>query len=117
MSTSTGEPPSFITTRMGKRGTLVIPAVLRQQIGLEEGTPVVAEARDGGVFIRPLVGRAISSGRRRTVLDAANRAYAALRADQSAWAAEQTERSVWDTFASETLPREAWSEDDFFPEK
>ena len=117
MNTTTGEPPSFITTRMGKRGTLVIPAVLRQQIGLEDGTPVVAEARDGGVFIRPLVRRAISSERRRAVLDAANRAYAVLRADHNAWAAEQAERTAWDGFASETLPPEAWSEDDFLPEK
>ena len=117
MSTTTGKPPSFITTRMGKRGALVIPAVLRQQIGLEDGTPVVAEARDGGVFIRPLVGRAISSERRRAVLDAANRAYAVLRADHNSWAAEQAERTAWDSLASETQPREAWSEDDFLPEK
>jgi AbrB family looped-hinge helix DNA binding protein len=102
---------------MGKRGTLVIPAGLRQQIGLEAGTPVVAEARDGGVFIRPLVGRAISSKRRRAVLDAANRAYAALRDNHSAWAAEQTERTVWDSFASETLPQDVWSVDDSLPEK
>lgn len=117
MSTATGEQPGPITTRVGKRGALVIPAILRQQIGLEEGTPVVAEARDGGVFIRPLVKRSISSERRHAVLDAANRAYAALRADRSAWASEQTERAAWDGLASETLPTEAWSEDDFLPEK
>lgn len=41
------------TARIGKRGSFVIPAWLRRQVGLEEGSTVIAEERDGGVLIRP----------------------------------------------------------------
>ena len=41
------------TSKVGKRGTVVIPARLRKQYGLEEGTYVVAEERDDGILIRP----------------------------------------------------------------
>jgi AbrB family looped-hinge helix DNA binding protein len=41
--------------RVGKRGTLVIPARLRGMFGLEEGTDVVIEATPDGVLIRPAV--------------------------------------------------------------
>lgn len=43
------------TTRIGRRGTVVIPAALRRRLGLEEGSLVVAEERDGGVLLRPAV--------------------------------------------------------------
>ena len=42
-------------SRVGKRGTVVIPAALRRRYGIEEGTFVVAEPREGGVLIRPAV--------------------------------------------------------------
>lgn len=45
----------FESTRIGKRGTLVIPAKLRRIFGLEEGTEVVAEQTAEGVLIRPAV--------------------------------------------------------------
>lgn len=41
------------TTRVGKRGTLVIPAALRRRFGIEEGSTVIAEERDEGILIRP----------------------------------------------------------------
>lgn len=41
------------TTRIGRRGTLVIPAALRRRFGLEEGSTVIAEERDEGILIRP----------------------------------------------------------------
>lgn len=41
------------TTRIGKRGTLVIPAALRRRFGLEEGSTVIAEERKEGILIRP----------------------------------------------------------------
>ena len=41
------------TTKVGKRGTVVIPAPLRRRFGLEEGSLVLAEAREDGVLIRP----------------------------------------------------------------
>src|SRR5436305_4149110 len=43
-----------ITTRIGRRGELVIPAALRRAYGIEAGTSVTAERRDGGIFIRPV---------------------------------------------------------------
>lgn len=41
------------TARIGKRGTLVIPAELRQRLGLEEDSIVMIEEREGGILIRP----------------------------------------------------------------
>jgi AbrB family looped-hinge helix DNA binding protein len=41
--------------KVGKRGAIIVPAKLRKHYGLEEGTVVVAEAREEGVLIRPAV--------------------------------------------------------------
>ena len=41
------------TSKVGKRGSVVIPARLRQQYGIEEGSLVIAEARKDGILIRP----------------------------------------------------------------
>ena len=41
------------TIKMGKRGTLVLPAKLRKQFGLEDGSLLVTEAKDGEIRIRP----------------------------------------------------------------
>jgi AbrB family looped-hinge helix DNA binding protein len=43
------------TSKVGKRGTVVIPAALRRRFGIEEGTLVVAEATEEGVLLRPAV--------------------------------------------------------------
>jgi AbrB family looped-hinge helix DNA binding protein len=43
------------SSRIGKRGTLVIPAKLRRIFGFEEGTEVIAEQTSEGVLIRPAV--------------------------------------------------------------
>jgi AbrB family looped-hinge helix DNA binding protein len=40
---------------MGKRGTVVVPAVLRERYGLDEGTLVIAEEREDGILLRPAV--------------------------------------------------------------
>src|SRR5271170_7789644 len=48
-------PTSAEPSRVGKRGTVVIPAALRRRYGIEEGTFVVAEPREGGILIRPAV--------------------------------------------------------------
>ena len=45
----------FETTKVGKRGTVVIPVAIRRKYGLEEGSLVVAEAREEGVLLRPAV--------------------------------------------------------------
>ncbi len=41
------------SSRVGKRGSVVIPAGLRRRFGIEEGSMVIAEAHEGGVLIRP----------------------------------------------------------------
>jgi len=41
--------------RVGKRGTIIVPAKLRKRYGIQEGTVVTAEAREDGVLIRPAV--------------------------------------------------------------
>jgi AbrB family looped-hinge helix DNA binding protein len=47
------------TTKVGKRGTVVIPAPLRRRFGIEEGSLVIAEEREDGVLIRPAMAVAI----------------------------------------------------------
>jgi AbrB family looped-hinge helix DNA binding protein len=41
------------TSKVGKRGTLVIPARLRRRFGIEEGSEVIAEETPEGILIRP----------------------------------------------------------------
>ena len=41
--------------KVGKRGTIIVPAKLRKQYGIEEGTLVTTDAREDGVLIRPAV--------------------------------------------------------------
>jgi len=43
------------TSKVGKRGMIVIPARLRRAFGIEEGATVIAEARQDGILIRPAV--------------------------------------------------------------
>ena len=43
------------TSKVGKRGVIVIPANLRKQFGFEEGSLVITEAREDGVLIRPAI--------------------------------------------------------------
>jgi len=43
------------TTKLGKRGTLVVPAAIRRRFGLEEGSLVLVEEHEDGILIRPAV--------------------------------------------------------------
>ena len=43
------------TAKIGKRGTLVIPAKLRQRFALQEGDLLVTEEREDGILLRPAV--------------------------------------------------------------
>src|ERR1700744_1673460 len=43
------------TAKLGKRGTLVIPAKLRQRFALQEGDLLVTEEREDGILLRPAV--------------------------------------------------------------
>lgn len=47
--------PVTESSRVGKRGTLVIPAKLRRIFGLREGSEVIAEETPEGILIRPAV--------------------------------------------------------------
>lgn len=41
------------SSKVGKRGTFVIPAKLRRRFGLEEGAEVIAEETPEGILLRP----------------------------------------------------------------
>lgn len=41
------------TSRVGKRGTIVIPVAIRRRLRIEEGAFVIVEEREDGVLIRP----------------------------------------------------------------
>ena len=41
--------------KVGKRGTIIVPAKLRKRYGIEEGAIVTTEPREDGVLIRPAV--------------------------------------------------------------
>ena len=43
------------TSKVGKRGVIVVPARLRRKFGIKEGGLVVAEERAEGILIRPAV--------------------------------------------------------------
>ena len=43
------------TSRVGKRGSVVIPAKIRRRYQIEEGTLVTVEEREEGLLIRPAV--------------------------------------------------------------
>ena len=43
------------TVRIGKRGTIVIPAKMRKRYRLEEGGVLLTEEREDGIFLRPAV--------------------------------------------------------------
>ena len=43
------------TSKVGKRGSIVIPSRLRKRFGIQEGTLVIAEERGDGILIRPAV--------------------------------------------------------------
>ena len=47
--------PRKETSRVGKRGAIVVPALMRRKFGIDEGSLVIAEERDDGILIRPAV--------------------------------------------------------------
>lgn len=46
---------SHTISKVGKRGTVVIPASLRKDFGIKEGSIVIAEKLSNGVLIRPAI--------------------------------------------------------------
>ncbi|CAN5848050.1 hypothetical protein BH23GEM5_BH23GEM5_08160 [soil metagenome] len=49
------------TSRVGRRGAVVIPSALRRRFGIEEGSLVLAEERPDGILIRPAVALPLES--------------------------------------------------------
>ena len=47
--------PVSETSKVGKRGVMVIPARLRKRYGIQEGTLIIAEEREEGILLRPAV--------------------------------------------------------------
>ena len=43
------------TAKVGRRGVVVIPSSFRKKYGFKEGSLIVAEAREEGVLLRPMV--------------------------------------------------------------
>ena len=41
------------SSKVGRRGTFVIPASLRRRYGIEEGSEIIAEETPEGILIRP----------------------------------------------------------------
>ena len=46
---------SALTSKVGKRGSIVIPASLRRRYGLDEGSLVLLEEGERGLTLRPAV--------------------------------------------------------------
>ena len=44
-----------LTAKLGKKGTLTVPAEIRERIGLVEGSILVFEVREEGLLIRPAI--------------------------------------------------------------
>ena len=78
------------TCKVGKRGAVVIPARLRRQYGIEEGSLVITEAHGDGVLIRPAVALPVENytDERKAEFLLSN----AVDAHDYAWAAEQVRR-------------------------
>ncbi len=49
------------TATVGTKGTIVLPAKLRRRFGLEQGSLVVVEEREGGVLLRPALATPIET--------------------------------------------------------
>lgn len=98
-------------TKIGKRGVLVIPAETRRRLGLHDGSLVITEERDDGLFIRPATAAPIDPQRRQQVLAEINQGYAALRADAEAWQAELAQRAAWEATLQDGLEDEDWPQD------
>jgi AbrB family looped-hinge helix DNA binding protein len=76
--------------RVGKRGTVVLPAKLRRQFGMEEGAMIIAEALAEGILLRPaaVVPVEIYSDARRAEFLLNN----AVGPDEYGWAVEEVRR-------------------------
>ena len=47
------------TLKVGKRGTIVVPAKLRRTFGINDGDLMIAEQREDGILLRPAAAYAV----------------------------------------------------------
>ena len=83
----------MVQTRVGKRGTVVVPSALRRRYHLEEGALLTVEEHDGGVLLKALR-TGPTADERRHFFEEFTRQVTASRADASAWAEEEEERAA-----------------------
>jgi AbrB family looped-hinge helix DNA binding protein len=43
------------TGKVGKRGTITLPATMRKRFGLADGSLIIAEEREDGILLRPAI--------------------------------------------------------------
>ncbi|HAG12181.1 MAG TPA: AbrB family transcriptional regulator [Desulfotomaculum sp.] len=89
------------TIKVGKRGAVVIPAGLRKEYSLEEGTLLIAEPRPEGILLRPGVALSVEiyTPERKAQFLLNN----ALTAEDYAWAVSEVKKLGLDP---ENIPHE-----------
>ncbi|MGQ9825975.1 MAG: AbrB/MazE/SpoVT family DNA-binding domain-containing protein [Desulfotomaculales bacterium] len=89
------------TIKVGRRGTVVIPANLRKEYGLEEGALLIAEPRPEGILLRPAVALSVEiyTPERKAQFLLNN----ALTAEDYAWAVSEVKKLGLDP---ENIPHE-----------
>ena len=74
----------MLSTHLGRRGTIVIPAAIRRRLGLVEGSLLAIEETADGVLLRPARLVPIDEERRRLFFEQFNAECEALKADPEA---------------------------------
>lgn len=87
--------------RVGRRGTIVLPAALRRQFGMEEGAMLIAQAVEEGILLRPAV--VLPVERYTAARQAEFLLNNAVGSDEYAWAVREVRRMGLDP---ETIPHE-----------
>ena len=80
-------------TRVGKRGTLVLPAALRRRYHLDDGAVVLVEEQAGGLFVKAALVSPSAEERQRFFAVLAEQVQV-TRADAVTWAKETAEREA-----------------------
>jgi AbrB family looped-hinge helix DNA binding protein len=97
------------TTRIGRRGTVVIPVKLRRQLGLDEGDVMVAEAVDDGVLLRPAAATVAQERQRvKEFFRRADAEYERMQKDPQEWAEYLAEIKEFEGTLMDGLDDEPW---------
>jgi AbrB family looped-hinge helix DNA binding protein len=91
----------FETVRIGRRGTVVLPAALRKEYKLEEGSLLIAEPLPEGILLRPAL--ALSVERYTLERKAQFLLNNSVNTEDYAWAVEEVKKLGLDP---ENIPHE-----------